>query len=776
MKSYLDLIPISAGIRRRQNRMTILCILFSVFLVTAMFSVADMMIRTERGFMLSRHGDWHIKLDGIAPEIAARVESRPDVTAAGIASSFNQDGDLPWRIGEKRAALYGTERAWLDRIFNGILEGEFPENDGQVMLSPNAADALHVRIGDFVTLHTPAGDFSFTVSGFGADDRDFYENQTFLVGVYLTRTAFDSILEQNGIGEVLPSCYVQFESAAKAADAMPELREQYGLPDGAVSENTGVMGIAGESENETVKNIYGLAFILFFLVLASGVLMISGSMNTTVAQRSRFFGMMRCIGASRSQIIRFVRLEALNWCKTAVPMGMAAGTAVSWGICAALRYGIGGEFATTPVFSLSPAGLVSGAAVGVITVLLAAQAPARRAARVSPMAAVRGGHPAVTSRRAARTDFGRIEISLGVRHAMESKKGWCLMTASFALCIVLMLAFSVLMDFAQLLLPSQAPSSADMALNGYANAMVLDRELVDEIKGIDGVENAYGCSYAEHIPAVSSRAGISEVSLVSYDDTLLSYAEESAARGDLSGIREGVGKVATVFNPDNPLQAGDTLEIGGITLEVSCSLSRGLFGDGPVVVCSQETFDLLVGESKYCLIGVQLKRGASDKTADRIRSFENDDVIVSDYRESNRQDSATWLASRIVVYGFWSIIAVITLFNIVNSISMSAAARTRQYGAMRAVGMDGAQLSGMIGAEALTYAVSGLLLGFAAGVPLNRFLYGTLITPYFGLTWSPPAGLLAAVSLFVFASAAIAFYAPAKRLRRLNVTAAIGEL
>ena len=46
MKSYLSLIPISAKVRKRQNRMTVLCIIISVFLVTAIFSVADMMIRT----------------------------------------------------------------------------------------------------------------------------------------------------------------------------------------------------------------------------------------------------------------------------------------------------------------------------------------------------------------------------------------------------------------------------------------------------------------------------------------------------------------------------------------------------------------------------------------------------------------------------------------------------------------------------------------------------------------------------------------------------------
>ena len=84
-----------------------------------------------------------------------------------------------------------------------------------------------------------------------------------------------------------------------------------------------------------------MAAVLFVLVLLAGVLMISGSMNSNLAQRTQFFGMMRCIGMSKRQVIRFVRLEALNWCRTAVPIGLVLGTLASWTICAALRYGTG---------------------------------------------------------------------------------------------------------------------------------------------------------------------------------------------------------------------------------------------------------------------------------------------------------------------------------------------------------------------------------------------------------------------------------------------------
>ena len=69
----------------------------------------------------------------------------------------------------------------------------------------------------------------------------------------------------------------KFESAAKAANAITELQTQYQLSDGSISENTGVMGMAGQSNNTAMQSMYGLAAILFVLVLLAGILMISGS-------------------------------------------------------------------------------------------------------------------------------------------------------------------------------------------------------------------------------------------------------------------------------------------------------------------------------------------------------------------------------------------------------------------------------------------------------------------------------------------------------------------
>ena len=150
----------------------------------------------------------------------------------------------------------------------------------------------------------------------------------------------------------------------------------------------GIEEVTSFFTSEAFLSLLPIAALLFLFVLCAGVFMIAGSMNSNVAQRTQLFGMMRCIGMSKKQIIRYVRLEALNWCKSAIPMGLLSGTAATWVLCAVLKYAVGGEWADMPQLGLSILGLVSGTVVGILTVLIAAGKPAKRAAKVTPVSAL----------------------------------------------------------------------------------------------------------------------------------------------------------------------------------------------------------------------------------------------------------------------------------------------------------------------------------------------------------------------------------------------------
>ena len=776
MKSYLDLVFASAKVRRRQNRMTILCIVISVFLVTAIFSIADMMQRTQVDRMTDKNGSWHFSITGLTAAQADEIAARPDVTAVGRMGKFNEGGEGPYRLNDKRVEFYGLDEAALKMQAGEVAEGAFPQSDGEALIGTNTAKALGLAAGDHVTLQSPAGERQYTISGIGGVDETYYNGQFTLMDLYLIPAAFSDLLAANGVEPQAQTYYVTFTDARKAAAAMAELPAQYGLSQDAVSENRAIMGIQGQSSDGSWTNIYGVVFVLFFVVLLAGVLMISGSMNSNVAQRTQFFGMMRCIGMSRRQVIRFVRLEALNWCKTAVPLGLLLGTAVGQVVCFALRYGIGGEFSTTPVLTLSPIGLVSGVLVGVITVLLAAQAPAKRAAKVSPVAAISGGQQSTAARRPVHLGGRRIEVALGIYHAVASTKNWLLMTASFALSIVLALCFSVLLTFAGVLLPALSPWQPDIAIGGYLNAQVVTREMADQLRTLPGVTTVWGAASEAGVPITTAYAGVDTATVCSYDEVLMDASQSELVRGKMADATGAANEVMTIYNRNNPLRVGDTVTVNGSTLTIVGAYSAGLYSDEVTLICPAALYDCLMGEQDYNICGIKLADDVPDSTIARIVALSTDEMIVTDMRTTNAQSQATFLAARVVMYSFLGIIGLISLLNIINSISMSVTARARQYGAMRAVGMDDRQLTRMIAAEGAAYAVSGLTVGLAVGLPLQRMLYTRLVTRYFGLDWTLPLPMVVIAIVFVAAAAALAVRAPAKRLCGMPITAAINEL
>ena len=773
MKHYLDLVPLSAKAHKRQNRMTILCIVIAVLLVTVIFSMADMFLRSETEQMNSKHGSWHLSLEDPTEAQRNSLRSQTGLLRSGMLETFNFDGDAAgYLVENKKAVLYGADESALQQFDGSITEGRFPQSAAEAMLTPNAADSIGAALGGTVTVHTPAGDYTFTVCGIGTEDASYYESQTYLVGVYLTRETFEALLQANGTSADLSLCYLQFDSAAHAAKARQALEEQ-GC---SVQENVAVMGLAGQSSNASMQDIYVLAVVLFVLVLLAGVLMISGSLNSSIAQRTRFFGMLRCTGASRAQVIRIVRLEALNWCKTAVPIGLVLGTVISWAVCAALHYGIGGEWVSMPVGKLSVVGLVSGTVVGILTVLLAAQAPARRAARVSPIAAVSGGRSDAVSTRHAAALHGRVEVDLGVRHTTESRKSWALMTASFALSILLFLAFSVLLDFVKLLMPTMLPYQPDIILNGYANAFILDSSLADEIAALPGVTGVDTVSLEGNIPIVSADGTEHIGNLCSYTESMLQGAKQDLARGTLDGVAGDNGKAALLYNRENVFQVGDTITINEQKLTICGVLSQGIGSDDQTIFCSQETFDRIMGVKPFNSLYVHVAKDVPADTLAALHAYESADIIVQDVRLSTQKSNASYWATRIGAYSFLAVLALISLINILNSISMSVASRTKQYGILRAIGLDSAQLTRMIAAETATCSLSGLVLGCGLGLVLQQKLYGMLITHYFGQVWQLPVASLCIVAVFVLVSTALAVYFPTRRLKQLSVTAAINEL
>lgn len=776
MRSYLSLVPISAKVHKRQSRMTRICIILAVFLVTSIFSMADMWTDAETTAMRHNHGDWHIALQNVSEDEAEQIRKNSGVAVSSWYDEINTDAEQNYYIDGKNAVLYGIEESYITDIMKYPTEGVYPQNENEVALSADAKELFSVKIGDEITLDTPMGDVKYTISGFYEDDTEYND----IIGgccVFMNRKAFDEIRRLNGI-ESASQFYIRFQNENGLKKTIADIMQQYNLTAENVKENTAVLGMLGASSNESVNGLYPLAVACFVIILIAGVFMISSCMNSNVAQRTKFFGMMRCIGASKQQIIRFVRLEALNWCKTAIPIGCALGTVTCWILCAILRFFVKGEWVDMPLFAVSINGILCGALVGVITVFIAAHSPAKQAAMVSPVAAVSGNADMSKNvNHAAKTRFLKVETSLGIHHATGTKKNLFLMTGSFALMIVLFLAFSACLDLVHKLLPSVTSKfTPDITIASQDDTNSLDGNLPEKIAEIEGVESAFGMMTRTAL-SVEVNGNETEIDLFSHDKTLLDTFKKSVISGDISRVYEDGNYAMAVYNQDNRLDVGDKIKIGNQELEIVCVTSEGVgsVSGAPTVVCSEKTFMRLTGECRFAMISVVLKKDVSEAAVSKIRDLAGDYLFV-DNREENSDINGSYWVFRIASYGFLAIISLITVLNITNSISMGVSARIKQYGAMRAVGMGSGQVAKMITAEAVTYAICGTAAGVVLGLLLHYLIYAKVVITHFGGSWNIPFTAIAIVLLLVAFSCIVAIYAPAKRIRNMAITATINEL
>ena len=226
------------------------------------------------------------------------------------------------------------------------------------------------------------------------------------------------------------------------------------------------------------------------------------------------------------------------------------------------------------------------------------------------------------------------------------------------------------------------------------------------------------------------------------------------------------------------MQVGDTIQLEQTELTVAGVLKDSPFdtSDQPTVICSEKTFEEITGEDAYAILDVQLSKDATAQDVKELYTLADGKYHFYDRLEQNKDTQNTYYMFCLFVYGFLAVITLITIIHTVNSISMSVSARTKQYGAMRAVGMDSLQIKKMITTEAATYTALGLFAGCGLGLPLHYFLYSQMITNYWGTAWQVPFVSIGGILILLVFTALLAPLAPAKRICNMAVSETINEL
>ncbi|MEU6301912.1 ABC transporter permease [Streptomyces chartreusis] len=267
-----------------------------------------------------------------------------------------------------------------------ITSGHAPRGPTEVMVDADTADKHDLKLGDELRTIAATGDIRARIVGIASWK---VTNPGAAVVYFDTETAQRGLLGATG-----RFTQVSVTAADGVSDAKLKQDVAQAL-DGSYKVQT-----AKESADENRKDVGAFMDVIKYAMLGFagiaflvGIFLIINTFSMLVAQRTREIGLMRAIGSSRRQVNRSVLVEALLLGFIGSVLGVAAGVGIAVGLMKLMS--MAGMNLSTDDLTVKVTTPVVGLILGVVVTVLAAYLPARRAGKVSPMAALRdAGTPA----------------------------------------------------------------------------------------------------------------------------------------------------------------------------------------------------------------------------------------------------------------------------------------------------------------------------------------------------------------------------------------------
>jgi putative ABC transport system permease protein len=594
--------------------------------------------------------------------------------------------------------------------------------------------------------------------------------------------------------------------------------------------------VAAGSAAAAKTQIGYLQTLLLAMAAASllvGAFLIANTFSMVVASRTREIAVLRAAGATGRQVLGSILVEALLVGALASAAGTALGVAVAAGLRSLLA-AFGTQLPNGPL-AVDAATLAGSALIGVVVTVLAALGPARRASRVSPLAALRSSAAPMGGGR-ARAVAGLVAVALGGTALVTAVRSGSI--ALFAVGSVLLLTGLVLVGPAivapltQLLgeslrrgwlpgrLAKESAARAPRRTSATAMALAIGLALISFMSVLAAsVKDSVASGYRETIKAdyviestrnemlggvptaVSERvAALPQVAVASrlryghWKDgevtsaltavdpaTLPAVTNLHLIQGRLSDLASGGIVLAEHIARERHLGLGDTLAMTfartGLQHLRIVGLLRDQDADGLSTgyLISLTTFATHYSENVDASVFVTLADGV-----DAAAGGSSLRAALADYPTADIRDQGSAVAGRLQaidqVLGMVTVLLLLTVaiatMGIANTLALSMLERTREIGLLRAVGMTRRQLRAMVRSEALLVAALAVLVGLLLGTGL-----GTAAVTVLGLTSSMtvviPIQQLLGVVLLAAVTGLLAGAIPARRAARLDVLHAI---
>ena len=794
-------------------------------------SGVDVTVRAQSGF-----GDdpgLEATRDTVPASLVATVERLPGVKQAegsvgGYAQPVKADGKAVTTGGAPNLGFNWGNVDALNPL--EVRTGRPPAAANEVMLDALTAREHDFRLGQRVRVLTRAGSEEFTVvgtAGFGSADN--------LAGA--TLTIFDTPTAQRLFGK--EGAFDTVDVVADDGVSPAELQQRLASalpPDVQVITGAEV----GEETADAVKSglgFFGTALLTFAgISLFVGAFIIFNTFSILVAQRTRELALLRALGASRRQVLGSVLAESLVVGLVSSAVGLGLGLIVAIGLQSLLK-GFGIDLPSTDTQFL-PRTVIASFIVGVGVTLVAAVGPARRAAKVPPMAALRDGGTSQTTDSLRRrgivgaivTGLGAAALFAGLFGGMDNGLPMVGLGAGLSFLGVAILSPLVARPMAAAIgspLPRIAGTAGKL---GRQNAMRNPRRTAATAAalmiglGLVGCVSVMASSIKESAVEIFDRSLAADYT-ISTDQFVSTISPDVAARlasqpeiGAVTGLKNGPFKiddstkyltgadpttVSEVLNVD--VQSGEysALGRGEILVAEETAEDEGWSVGDPLRVAFARTgeAELRIGgtfarnellgsylvstavfEANYteALDFVVLAKAApgvapqASRAAVERVAADYPNVTVRDQAETKDQQRQQVNQLVGLISALLGLAILIAFFGIVNTLALSVFERTRELGLLRAVGMSRRQVRSMVRGESVITSVLGAVLGLAVGVIFGWALVSALSDEGIDDLVIPGGQLLTYVVVAAIAGV-VAAVGPARRAARLDVLAAISH-
>jgi putative ABC transport system permease protein len=717
--------------------------------------------------------------------------------------------------------------AWND--LNGFIlkpGGSPPAGEDQVVIDAATAEAHRIGVGDSVQILFEGSPGEFEVVGLAG-----YGEGDSLFGA--TWALFDLPTAQRVLGRDgrLDSVSVVAEDGVSGVELQRRIAEV--LPGGVEAVTAATVVSEAQEQISTGLGFLRTAFLVFaFVALFVGAFIIFNTFAIIVAQRTRELALFRALGASGRQVMTSVVVEAVVIGLVSSALGVLAGIGIAILLKGVLN-ATGFDIPASGTVILTRTYVVS-IVVGTIVTVVAAVVPARRAARVAPLEALREAQDRAGRSLRFRLVSGAVVLALGLGPLLYGLFG----AAENALQLV---GFGVAFTFigvamltpliarpvaAALGLPiratgvpgklgrenarrnprrTAATASALMIGLGLvvfvavfgasakaSTTAVLERTLKADFILTSPTFSGFSTAAADDMRPVAGVEVVSEVRQAEVhinDSTSFltgldpanfpAVSEVGVVDGSITDLaRPGTIAVFDDVASDNGWTLGDRISVefpatGAVELEVVGLYSEnGLIGDYAI---SLVAFGDNVAQNLDVFVLIKAEAGADVAAVQSgleaaLGPYPN--IEVQD-QAAFRDKYATFLNQVLnLVTGLLFFAVIIALFGVMNTLYLSIHERTRELGLLRAVGLTRRQTRSMVRWEAVIIAAMGALFGVVVGIAFGWALQQALAPRGLSELGIPGGQLAVYVVIAALLGVLFAIF-PARRAAKLDVLEAI---